>query len=561
MPTEGRPDLTARTLLRRAVRRQSGRLSAGTALIVVWHLSETMVPVLIGLTIDRAVATGDSEALLIRGLALIALFSVLSYAYRFGSRLGFRAVQRETHLLRLEIAGHALAPRGVRTTLLPGETLSLATSDAESVGFALRSLTFTLSSAASLIVSGWILLRIDLTLGLVVILGVPLVLVLIQALSPLIARRAGAQQAAAARATGIASDLVRGLRVLKGIGAEDVAAQRYRRVSRDAQHAGIRSAESYAAMTAVTDLLSGLFLAVVALLAGRAALDGEISIGELVMVVGLTQFIAEPIRGLGDLSAQLAQAHGSARRIADYLASPALVSTGEHQLPEPGRPAAVTVELGDLAFHSAPGEILGIAIDDPGTAAALLTSLAHGSPGVRLDGVGLDQLTPQSRRHQLAVVPHHVDLFEGTVRSNVDPSARLDDSALAAVLGASAADDVLALDPAGLDAGVSPDGAALSGGQRQRLALARALASAAPWLVLHDPTTAVDAVTEHRIAAGLRDLRHQRDGAHTTWIVSSSPALLAAADRVLLIGSGRVIASGSHHELVDHPDYQELVLR
>lgn len=553
--------LTAWGLLTRAMRRQGGQLCAGMALIIVWHLSETMVPVLIGLTIDRAVATGDADALLRWGIALIVLFSVLSYAYRFGSRLGFNAVQRETHQLRLEIAGHALAPRGVRTRLLPGETLSLATSDAESVGFALRSLIFTLSSAASLIVSGWLLLRIDLTLGLVVILGVPLVLVLIQGLSPLIARRAGVQQAAAARATGIASDLVRGLRVLKGIGAEDVAAQRYRQVSRDAQRAGVRSAESYAVMTAVTDLLSGLFLAIVALLAGRAALDGEISIGELVMVVGLTQFIAEPIRGLGDLSAQFAQAHGSARRIADYLASPALVTTGTHDLAEPERARTVQVELDDLSFTSEPGEILGIAVDDPATAADLLARLAEGSPAVRLDGVRLDQLTPDSRRRHLAVVPHHVDLFEGTLRSNVDPGERLDDVALAAILDASAADDVLRLDPAGLDAEVTPDGAAFSGGQRQRLALARALASAAPWLVLHDPTTAVDAVTEHRIATRLRELRHAGSGAHSTWILSSSPALLAAADRVLLIRSGTVIASGTHHDLADHPDYQELVLR
>ncbi|MFS3126960.1 ABC transporter transmembrane domain-containing protein [Nocardioides sp. Bht2] len=554
-------NLTARGLLLRALGRHRRSLGAGMALIIVWHLCETLVPVLIGLTIDRAVATGDVDALLRWGVALIVLFSVLSYAYRFGSRLGFSAVQRETHLLRLEIAGHALAPRGVRTRLLPGETLSLATSDAESVGFALRSLIFTLSSAASLIVSGWLLLRIDVVLGLVVIGGVPLVLVLIQGLSPLIARRAGAQQAAAARATGIASDLVRGLRVLKGIGAEDTAAQRYRAVSRDAQRAGIRSAESYAAMTGVTDLLSGLFLAIVALLAGRAALAGEISIGELVMVVGLTQFIAEPIRGLGDLSAQFARAHGSARRIADYLASPALVSSGTHQLSDPGRAKPVSVESDALRFTSAPGEILGIAVDDPATAADLLAALAEGSATVRLDGVALDALTLESRRQHLAVIPHHVDLFEGTLRSNVDPTGLLDDVALAALLDASAADDVVAADPAGLDAAVTPDGTALSGGQRQRLALARALASAAPWLVLHDPTTAVDAVTEHRIAAGVRALRHDQPRGLTTWLITSSPALLAAADRVVLIRDGRVVASGTHHDLGDHPDYQELVLR
>ncbi|HET9420867.1 MAG TPA: ATP-binding cassette domain-containing protein, partial [Nocardioides sp.] len=128
---------------------------------------------------------------------------------------------------------------------------------------------------------------------------------------------------------------------------------------------------------------------------------------------------------------------------------------------------------------------------------------------------------------------------------------------LGQVLAASAADDVAALRSGGLDAEVTAEGTTYSGGQRQRIALARALASGAPVLVLHDPTTAVDSVTEGRIASGIREVR---DGL-TTWLLTSSPALLEAADRVVVVREGRVVAEGTHHALMDDLAYQELVLR
>jgi putative ABC transport system ATP-binding protein len=110
--------------------------------------------------------------------------------------------------------------------------------------------------------------------------------------------------------------------------------------------------------------------------------------------------------------------------------------------------------------------------------------------------------------------------------------------------------------PAGLDTELGEGGRTLSGGQRQRVALARALATHAPVLVLHDPTTAVDAATEHRIAAGIANLRAGR----TTLLVTSSPALLARCHRVLLVDGGEIVASGEHAGLVADARYREAVL-
>ncbi|MEV0595516.1 ABC transporter ATP-binding protein [Nonomuraea cavernae] len=559
------PHTTPWRFVLRGVTRNKARMTGFLLLLTLWQLCETLVPVLIGLIIDRAVATSDWTQLALGGAGLLVLFGVLSYSYRFGSRLGFGVIQRERHRIRTEIARRALHARGVRTDALTGETLSLATSDTDSVVFALRSLGYSLAAVASLALSAWVLLGIHTGLGLVVLLGVPVVMAAVQVLAPLVSRRARDQQAGTAYATGIATDLVRGLRVLQGIGAEDRAAVRYRRVSRQARIAGIRGAESHGAMLGLTTLLSGVFLALVAFLAGDLALAGEITIGGLVTVVGLSQYLAEPIEAVGGIGAQAAQAHASAGRILRHLTASPLVKEGTRALPATG--AALRLEgltgrhLSGLSVLSRPGEMLGLAIEDPACASELMDTLAVGSASITLDGVPLDQLSTAARRAHLVVSPHHVDLFEGTIRSNIDPARALDDGELDAVLSASAADDVAGPDSGGADRPVTSGGAAYSGGQRQRVALARALASRAPILVLHDPTTAVDAVTEQRIAAGIRDLRHPPASGLTTWLLTCSPALLARCDRVLLVRGGAVVAEGPHRDLVAAPDYRELVLR
>jgi len=130
------------------------------------------------------------------------------------------------------------------------------------------------------------------------------------------------------------------------------------------------------------------------------------------------------------------------------------------------------------------------------------------------------------------VAPHHPELFSGTIRENIVLSEKPGE--LNGVLSASAAEDVVAAHPDGLNHAIAERGSALSGGQRQRLALARALLAGPRLLVLHDPTTAVDAVTEHAIAKGVKAMR----AGLTTVVVTNSPALLAAADRVVVLDAG-----------------------
>lgn len=557
---------TGLRLIGRGLRRHARRLSVGYALMIAWQMSETLVPVVIGLVVDQAVDGGSWTDLAWSLGVMVALFVVLANGYRFGSRFVVRSVELESHHLRLAIAGHVLHPRGARTGALTGETLSLATSDARQAPQVMRQLGYALASLIAVIFVAVYVLRLDLVLGLLVMLGVPGVLVLIQVIAPMVARRTARQQARTATAAGLAADLLQGLRPLKGIGGEDVALRRYRAASQDASTATVGVAGASGLLAGLTAALSGVLLALVALVAGRRALAGDISLGELIAVVGLVQFIGEPLRGLGEVTAQFAASRASADRIATFLQTPRLTHAGPERLEEGAVPtlelrAVGAPALQRLDLRVAPGRLVAVSADDPAALDALVRLLgAERLPDagqVLLDGVELTALTTEARRRAVVVAEHHTEIFEGTLRTTVDPLGEHPDDALGPFLAASAADDVVALHPDGLDRAVRSGGASLSGGQRQRLALARALATQASVLVLHDPTSAVDAVTEHAVAEQVRRVRAGR----TTLVLTSNPAWLQQADEVVVVRSGVVAAAGRHRDLLADPRYLEEVVR
>ncbi|SDT59659.1 ABC transporter ATP-binding protein [Actinoplanes derwentensis] len=541
------------TVLRRALRRQRGRITASVALVCLHQTAEAMVPVAIGLIIDRAVATSDTPALLIALAALAGLFTVLALAWRFGSRLGNAAVEREAHLLRVEIAGRALDPRGQRSGMRDGELLSVVASDTEQAVQGIRAVAFLAAASTAITVSAVALIVVEPLLGVGVLIGVPLVVLGLQSLAPLLTRRSEAQQAALAATTALAVDLLSGLRVLRGLGAQHHAAGRYAEASDRALTDTLRAATTKGVHLGLTTAVNGLLLAAVAGFAGWFAIQGRITVGELVAVVGLAQFIAEPVQLLGFCVQLLAAARASAGRVTRVLDAAPQVEPGTAGVPAPG-PARVEIdqvgygELDDLCLRLHDGEILAVLAGSPRQAGELLALLTGGVPRadyggtVRIDGVPLEELALDTVRQVVLVERHDVTLFAGTVRANIALRGDLDDVVVSAAVANAAAEEVP------LDQELVERGANLSGGQRQRLALARALATDPPVLVLHDPTTAVDAVTEALIADRLAGARN--GAGRATLMVTSSPALLRAAHRVAMLDGGRVVAEGTHDQLV-----------
>jgi putative ABC transport system ATP-binding protein len=519
-----------------------------------------MVQVLIGVIIDDAVAADGYGRLLLWLAVLAAVFAILSNSFKFGARQAERALEQAAHELRIALAARVLDPRGgAEKGRLPGELTSLATGDATRVGALNRALPYGVAAITAVVVAAVALLWISVPLGLFVLLGTPPLLWFANLLGRPLERRSEAERERAANASGVAADLVSGLRVLKGLGAEPAAISRYETNSQDALTATVRAAGAKAWHDGGMLALNGIFLALVALIGGRLAASGDISIGGLVAAVGLAQFLIGPLTSFVWVNSEIAQARGSATRLAAVLSTPPAVTPGTEVLPSPVRGevrlrGVSHAELRGLDLHVPAGELLGVVTPDPAVATALLACLGRevdpAEGVVELDGVPLPTLEIDHVRAAMLVAAHDADLFEGSLISNVSTTDER-------VLAAAGADEVAHALPDGVHTELTERARSLSGGQRQRVALARALAVDAPVLVLHDPTTAVDAVTEARIAAGIKELRQGR----TTILVTTSPALLSVADRVVVLEEGTLTAEGAHQDLAaTHETYQSAVL-
>ncbi|MCE7006460.1 ABC transporter ATP-binding protein/permease [Kibdelosporangium philippinense] len=541
------------SVLRRAITGQRRDVVAASVLAAGHQGGEALVPVVIGLTIDQAVSGGSVSALL-RWIAVLgAVFIMLSFSWRFSTRCGERAMERAAHEIRTKLTERVLDPRGgAETKHLPGALVNIATSDAKRVGAINGVIAYAVAALVGLVVSAIALLNMSIWLGLLVLLGTPPLLVLGHLIGRPLERRSDEEQDRAAHASGVAADLIAGLRVLKGIGAERAAIERYRQTSQDSLGATIRAARARAWHDGALLSLTGIFIAIVALVGGKLAVSGDISIGDLVAAVALSLFLQTPFALFSYANGQFAQSRASAQRVAEVLDAEPAVSGGAGKVAEfSGQVRMSGVRHGtlkDLRLDVAPGELVGVVATDPASATDMLACLGRDiDPAegvVELDGHNLSTLDIEHARSAILVAAHDAVLFEGTLLENVTAAAR---GPVDRAMVAASANEVASTLPDGADSEISERGRSLSGGQRQRVALARALAADPPVLVIHDPTTAVDSVTEARIAKDLKEIRNGR----TTVALTTSPALLAETDRVVLVHDGVVVAEGTHTELVD----------
>jgi ABC-type multidrug transport system fused ATPase/permease subunit len=242
----------------------------------------------------------------------------------------------------------------------------------------------------------------------------------------------------------------------------------------------------------------------------------------------------------------------------DVLAVERLVDDPSDPLPEP--PAGVPLVDPRSGLVLEPGVLTCLVSASPEETSALADRLGRlvETSGVMLGETPLDRLPLDVVRRRILVSEPDPLIFSGALRGELDPWSRATDDEILAAIGVASAEDVLAALPEGLDEIVDERGRSFSGGQRQRLVLARALLAGTEILVLVEPTSAVDAHTEARIAAQLHDAR----AGQTTVIVTTSPLVLDRADTVVLVADGCVQATGTHRELLRaNPIYRDIVTR
>ncbi|MGO2746877.1 ABC transporter transmembrane domain-containing protein [Microbacterium sp.] len=501
-------------------------------LAVLWQVGEALVPVVMGLAIDRALATGDTRQLVLWLVVLAAVFVMLSLAFRFAAQLTARATEAVQHRLRATLSRAVLHRDGAAARAPDGGVVSLMTNDVTRLA-AVGLTVFPVGEFAGIVFIAVSLLVIHWPLGVAVLAGAPVVVWVMGLLSGRFSRDSRAYQTLLATTVGRATDLVAGYRVVKGIGAEAEAARRYRDASRQTLAGAYRNVGLLGRFITVSTAISGVFVAGVAALAGWFAVTGYLSIGGLIAAVGLAQALLMPMRMLAmNAVPAWASAIASSGRILDTLdpASPSDLPRTDVPTTATGVPIVELAIGSDDAVRVKPGELVGFVADDrtaAGLAAALLGPHADGAVRVSVGSIPGRRIPHGAYRPVVVVAPHHATLFSGTIADNLalpGAPARLREAALRAAV----CEDFI-VTAGGVDAEVGEGGGRFSGGQRQRLALARALATDAPVLVLHDPTTAVDSVTEQTIAARLHDMRHGR----STILITSSPALLSVCDRIV----------------------------
>ncbi|MDG4765040.1 ABC transporter ATP-binding protein [Solwaraspora sp. WMMD406] len=604
------------------VRRQPWWVLRGSLLSTVWMVGLAVRPYLVARAIDDGLRVADQRALwswvaviLIAGV-LIAVVGVFRHRTMTYIREDATARTAAVLLRKLSRIG-AVLPRKLAT----GEVATVGGTD---ITHTSQVLTLAGPGVGAVIAYGVVavlLWTVSPLLAGCVLVGVPVVAAL---LGPQLRRLDRVEQAyrrEQGMLTARAGDIVAGLRVLAGVGGRTLFARRYTDHSQRLRAEGYRVAAVNSWIEALTVTVPGLFLAVVVWLSARMAVDGQISIGQLVALYGYVAALAIPVWFLQEGSYQFIRGRVSARRIIGLLrltpdpvtgavtgaaTSPSPGSAGDDarrgrppvdgpvrpaDLPGPVRPADLPgpVRPADLCdpvsgLTVVDGSLTGIAATDPGVALALADRLGRFTPsevtwgGLALCGVRLDEV-----RARILVADHDAYLFAGTLReilqapppadgSSSPPGGHPDDRdrgeqaltagleqrRLRSALRVASAEDVVTSVRDGLDAVIDARARNLSGGQRQRVRLARALLVEPEVLILIDPTSAVDAHTEARIAARLRAARVGR----TTVLITTSPLLLGAADTVAYLDGGRVTAVGPPGDLLErHPGYRALVWR
>ncbi len=583
--TSADPPVRTRGVMSSILRAHPRMLAVVLPLATLSEAAEMAMPILLGLVIDRGIVAGDLGLTLLGAAVLIAmrLVGMVLWVYTFLESQ--KACLYERHRLRVGLTGAVLDPRSRRIERPAGEVLSIATSDADKASDVLDMLPWVVPTA--LVILGatvWMAIQ-DLWLGTAMLTGIAVMVIVVRVIAPTLSQRYDAQQTQAAEAAATATDLVHGLRVLQGLGVQSRARAQYRRRSRVALEAALVNARYSGLSSGLTTLVTGAMMAAVVVIAVVLGLRGEFGIGVLIAVVGVARQVMGSLQGLATMPVWWASMSTSARRVRDLFADlgrsvddPALtldaLSTARDDrgagagVPQERRGAAGGLHLPALGLSVEDGSVVAVACADARDGDEVVDAVSgRVDAGAR---VGQRRITPEQRaalRADLLVEPHVVDLFDGTLREQLATRAPDgtatdggDDRWADAALRAAGADDLLRILPEGYDSRILDRGANLSGGQRQRIALARAVAADTPVLVLQDPTTAVDAVTEQHIAEALVAARRREDRA--TLVVTRSPALLREADRVVYVRAGEVAAAGAHLDLLEElEDYREMVQR
>ena len=595
-PTERPETRTPARFLGWMMRTQGGLVALMALFVVAWQLPSVFSPWILGRAIDAGLVTRDPLATLgWAGLLLVMVVlggaggvvqhtlvvrSWLIAMYGTMKRVGFTGGR----------LGHILGRR-----VPTGEVLSVSSSDSDIFGAVIEVVSRAIGAFLAFGIVVGLMYSESPLLATVVLVVSPLMLAAsTPVLRPLSAAQA-AERTQNSELTGQATDIVAGLRILRGIGGERTFGDNYARQSQKVRHLGVRVGTWQGVVEAFSVLLSGGLLVLLVWLGTRELAADRLTVGQLISFVGYAIYMLWPLQTFYDLAARWVAGLVSAEKTASLLSQTAPWRRSGAAV---GADPRLVDEASGLVVE--PGQYLAIDSADPDASAALVDRLGrylparvHGEDGtgelkgralrrarreklaaredlaraeaeraaarwgVTADGVDLADVELASLRERVVVADASALLLSGTLQEALDPWGTHTREQAEAALVTASAEDVFDLMPGGWQGRVDEKGRGLSGGQRQRLVLARALVLDPAALLLVEPTSAVDAHTEAIIAERLP--RHRRG--RTTVVTTASPLLLTHADAVALLVDGVEVARGTHAELLARADYRAVVAR
>ncbi len=583
------PSLGAGALLRWLLRRAAFPVTLATLAACTSNIIQAIVPAFLGQALDAGIENGLNGRVWGIGALLLVLFVVYAVGDTMLSYFGVTAWMRTAFDVD-RLVGRQISATGkdLSRQVSTGEVATIIASDADYLGKLIEHLPALLGAAASFLVVAVLMLRTSVSLGLIVILGMPLVAAIVTLVIRPLQKRQAVQREAQSAVTTITTDTVAGLRILRGIGGEDVFARRYRDASQELRRRGVEVASSQATLMTLQVLLPGLFAAIVVWVAARMAVAGSLTPGGLITFYGYTAYLSWPLWVFTNSVQDYTRAVVGARRLSRLLeVAPAAGSLVERLNLDPAAAHPVSGDLVDTGsgLRLKEGRMTALVCPDPQVSADLATRLGRftdAGPTVTLAGRPLTTMPLEQVRASIVVAGATAQLFTGTLREALDvrggpdpqpagledlvraeterttgadvdqqvrPQERVapGDDRLIEAVGIADAGDVLTSLSEGLAGMITEKGRSLSGGQRQRVALARALLTEAPTLVLIEPTSALDSHTEARVAAQV----HRARAGRTTVVVTASPLVLEACDEVVFLDSGGAeLLRSTHRELM-----------
>ncbi|MFB7514960.1 ABC transporter ATP-binding protein [Streptomyces sp. NPDC056144] len=534
-------------------------LALGSSLLGMAVLA--LVPLVTKVIIDDVIGTKTRSLATWTGLLLGA--AVLVYALTYIRRYyGGKLALDVQHDLRTDMYGTISRLDGRRQDeLSTGQVIGRATSDLQLIQGLLFMLPMTIGNILLFLIS----------LAVMAWLSIPLTLVALAVAPALwfIAKRSRtrlhpatwhAQQQAAAVA-GVVDGAVTGVRVVKGFGQEDQETGKIREAGRKLFAGRLRTIRLNAKYTPALQAVPALGQVIVLALGGWLAQRGQITLGTFVAFSAYLASLVGPVRMLAMVLTVGQQARAGVERVLDLVDTEPAIEDGTKELPAD---APATVEFDDVSFAYQDGRPVldgfSLAIR-PGETVALVGSSGSGKSTVSLllprfydvghgavlvGGHDVRELTLDSLRAAIGLVPEDSFLFSDTVRANIAygvPDATQEQIETAA--RAAQADRFITELPEGYDTKVGEHGLTLSGGQRQRVALARAILADPRLLLLDDATSAIDAKVEHEIHEALKSVMAGR----TTLLIAHRRSTLGLADRIAVLDGGRLSDIGTHEEL------------